>query len=247
MSRVAVVTGAGSGMGLVTAQQLAARGDKVALLDLNGEAVEEQALALRAAGAVAVAAKVDVSDRAGVFAAMDEVRSQLGPIETIITSAGIEAFVDFLDISEADWNKMMAVNLSGTFHCLQAVIPDMLAGGWGRVVTISSSSAQHGTKRMASYVASKGGVIGLTKALAMEYAAFGITVNTIPPGFIETPMLHRPIEEGTMPPLEQLVTRAPMGRPGQPEDIAAACLFLTSEEAGYITGQQINVNGGWYL
>ena len=151
MSRVAVVTGAGSGMGLVTAQQLAARGDKVALLDLNGEAIEEQALSLRAAGSVAVAVKVDVSDRAAVFAAMDEVRSQLGPIETIITSAGIEAFVDFLDISEADWNKMMAVNLSGTFHCLQAVIPDMLAGGWGRVVTISSSSAQHGTKRMASY------------------------------------------------------------------------------------------------
>jgi NAD(P)-dependent dehydrogenase (short-subunit alcohol dehydrogenase family) len=178
---------------------------------------------------------------------MDVVRDELGPIETIVTSAGIEAFVDFLDIAEADWDRMLAVNLSGTFHCLQAVIPDTLAGGWGRIVTISSSSAQHGTKRMASYVASKGGAIGLTKALAMEYAAIGITVNTIPPGFIETPMLHRPIEEGTMPPLEQLVARAPMGRPGQPEDIAAACLFLTSEEAGYITGQQINVNGGWYL
>jgi NAD(P)-dependent dehydrogenase (short-subunit alcohol dehydrogenase family) len=155
--------------------------------------------------------------------------------------------VDFLDITEEGWDKMIAVNLSGTFHCLQAAIPDMLAGGWGRVVTISSSSAQHGTKRMANYVASKGGVIGLTKALAMEYAANGITVNTIPPGFIETPMLHRPIDEGTMPPLEVLVQRAPMGHPGQPEDIAAACIFLTSEEAGYITGQQINVNGGWYL
>jgi 2-hydroxycyclohexanecarboxyl-CoA dehydrogenase len=234
-------------MGLVTAERFAARGDSVALLDLNGTAAEEAAQRLRDGGATAIGCQVDVSDRAAVFAAMETVRSEFGPIEIIVTSAGIEAFVDFLDITEAEWDKMIAVNLSGTFHCLQAVIPDMLAGGWGRIVTISSSSAQHGTKRMANYVASKGGVIGLTKALAIEYAANGITVNTIPPGFIETPMMHRPIDAGTLPPLEQLAARAPMGHPGQPEDIAAACVFLTSEEAGYITGQQINVNGGWYL
>jgi NAD(P)-dependent dehydrogenase (short-subunit alcohol dehydrogenase family) len=247
VSRVAVITGAGSGMGLTIAERHAQRGDKVALLDLNGEAAEEVAARLRAEGYTAIARQVDVSDRAAVFSCIEDVRAELGPIEIMVTSAGIEAFVDFLDITEEGWDKMIAVNLSGTFHCLQAAIPDMLAGGWGRVVTISSSSAQHGTKRMANYVASKGGVIGLTKALAMEYAANGITVNTIPPGFIETPMLHRPIDEGTMPPLEVLVQRAPMGHPGQPEDIAAACIFLTSEEAGYITGQQINVNGGWYL
>ncbi len=247
MSRVAVVTGAGSGMGLAISQHLAARGDRVALLDLNGAAVEEAAQRLRDGGAEAIACQVDVSDRSAVLAAIETARRELGPIEIMVTSAGIEAFVDFLDISPEDWDKMMAVNLTGTFHCLQAVVPDMLAGGWGRIVTISSSSAQSGTKRMASYVASKGGVIALTKALAIEYAAHGITVNTIPPGFIETPMMHRPIDSGELPPMKDLLTRAPMGRSGTSEDIAAACTFLCSEEAGYITGQQINVNGGWYL
>jgi NAD(P)-dependent dehydrogenase (short-subunit alcohol dehydrogenase family) len=247
MSRTAVVTGAGSGMGLSIAEHLTRRGDSVALLDLNVDAAEEVAARLRSEGANAIALRVDVSDRANVFSAMDEARQALGPIEIAVTSAGIEHFGAFLDITEEQWNKMMAVNLSGTFHCLQAVIPDMLEVGWGRIVTISSSSAQSGTKNMADYVASKGGVIGLTKALALDFAAHGITVNTIPPGVIYTPMMARPIDEGRLPPLEQLMTRAPMGHPGTSDDIAAACAFLCSEEAGYITGQQINVNGGWYL
>jgi NAD(P)-dependent dehydrogenase (short-subunit alcohol dehydrogenase family) len=247
MSRTAVVTGAGSGMGLAISEHLTRRGDAVALMDLNADAAEAVAERLRGEGANAIALGVDVSNRADVFAAVDTARQALGPIEIMVTSAGIEAFVDFLDITEAQWDKMLAVNLSGTFHCLQAALPDMLERKWGRVVTISSSSAQHGTKRMASYVASKGGVIALTKALALEYAAFGITVNTIPPGVIYTPMMARPIDEGALPPLEQLMTRAPMGHPGTADDIAAACAFLCSEDAGYITGQQINVNGGWYL
>ncbi len=123
----------------------------------------------------------------------------------------------------------------------------MIAGAWGRIVTISSSSAQSGTRRMAHYVASKGGVIALTKALALDLAPHGITVNTIPPGAIDTPMMRRPMETGAMPSVDQVVARAPLGRLGTPEDIAAACSFLCSEEAGYITGQQINVNGAWYL
>jgi NAD(P)-dependent dehydrogenase (short-subunit alcohol dehydrogenase family) len=234
-------------MGLAIAERLAGRGDKVALLDRNGPAVEAAAERLRLEGAEATACQVDVSDRAAVSSAVHTVRGALGPIQILVTSAGIEAFVDFLDITPQDWDTMMAVNLSGTFHCTQEVIPDMLAGGWGRIVTISSSSAQHGTRRMASYVASKAGVIGLTKALAIEYVARGITVNTIPPAFIETPMMLRPIAEGALPPLEVLSAKAPMGRPGTTDDIAAACAFLCSDEAGYITGQQINVNGGWYL
>jgi 2-hydroxycyclohexanecarboxyl-CoA dehydrogenase len=247
VSRVAVVTGAGSGMGVAISQHFAARGDRVALLDVNGAAVEEVTQRLRDGGAEAISCQVDVSDRRAVFEAIETVRTELGAVEIIVTSAGIEAFVPFLEISPESWERMMAVNLTGTFNCLQAVVPDMLAGGWGRIVTISSSSAQSGTKNMSHYVASKGGVIALTKALAVEYAPHGITVNTIPPGFIETPMAHRPIEAGLLSSMEELIARTPVGRAGTPDDIAAACAFLCSEEAGYITGQLIGVNGGWYL
>jgi len=184
--------------------------------------------------------------RAAIETALDEVRSALGPIAIMVTSAGIEGFTDFLDITPESWDRMMAVNLTGTFHCLQAAVPDMIDAGWGRIVTISSSSAQSGTRRMSHYVASKGGVIAFTKALALDLAPKGITVNTIPPGVIDTPMMRRPIDAGTMN-VDAVIARAPLGRLGTPEDIAAACVFLCSEEAGYITGQQINVNGGWYL
>jgi NAD(P)-dependent dehydrogenase (short-subunit alcohol dehydrogenase family) len=247
MTRTAVVTGAASGMGRAIAQRLAGLGHRVALLDLDGGAAEDCAGELRAAGARAVAAKVDVADRAAIDEAIGAVRDELGPIEIMITSAGLDEFESFTDIGTAAWERMVAVNLTGTFHCLQAAIPDMLAAGWGRIVTISSSSAQSGAARMAHYVASKGGVIGLTKALAVEYAAHGITVNTIPPGFIDTPMVRRAEANGDLPSVDAVAARTPVRRPGTPDDVAAACAFLVSEEAGYITGQQINVNGGWYL
>jgi 2-hydroxycyclohexanecarboxyl-CoA dehydrogenase len=247
MSRVAVVTGAAAGMGLAVAQRLAAAGNRVALLDLDGDAAAHAAAELSAAGAPAIAATVDVADRAAVDDALAKVRSELGPVEIMVTSAGLDEFQSFTDITADAWQRMLAVNLTGTFHCLQAAIPDMLAGGWGRIVTISSSSAQSGARRMAHYVASKGGVIGLTKALAVEYAPNGITVNTIPPGFIDTPMARRAEARGDMPSIDAIAERTPVRRAGTPEDIAAACAFLCSEEAGYITGQLIGVNGGWYL
>jgi NAD(P)-dependent dehydrogenase (short-subunit alcohol dehydrogenase family) len=178
---------------------------------------------------------------------MGQARGAFGPIGILVTSAGIEGFVKFADITVEAWERMLAVNLTGTFHCVQAAIPDMLAGGFGRIVTISSSSAQSGANRMAHYVASKGGVVGLTKALAVEYAPRGITVNTIPPGFIDTPMARRAAERGDMPPIDAVAARTPVRRAGTPEDIAAACAFLCSDDAGYITGQLIGVNGGWYL
>jgi len=247
VSRVAIVTGGGSGMGAAICRHLAAQGHKVAVLDINGDAANEVATELQADGAPALGARVDVSERSAVFAALESVRSTLGPAGIMVTSAGIEGFESFLDITPESWDRMMAVNLSGTFHCLQAVVPDMIEARWGRIVTISSSSAQSGTRRMAHYVASKGGVIALTKALALDLAPDGITVNTIPPGVIDTPMMRRPIESGQMASMEQVLARAPLGRAGTPDDIASACAFLCSEEAGYITGQQINVNGGWYL
>jgi NAD(P)-dependent dehydrogenase (short-subunit alcohol dehydrogenase family) len=234
-------------MGLGIARHLATAGRRVALLDLDGDAAATAADELVREGATALAAKVDVSDRGGVDDAISRVRAELGPVEILVTSAGLDEFCKFEEITLEAWDRMLAVNLTGTFHCIQAVIPDMLAAGWGRIVTISSSSAQSGTARMAHYVASKGGVIGLTKALAIEYAPRGITVNTIPPGFIDTPMARRAESRGDLPSIDAVAARTPVRRAGTPDDIAAACTFLCSEEAGYITGQALNVNGGWYL
>jgi 2-hydroxycyclohexanecarboxyl-CoA dehydrogenase len=247
MSRVAVVTGAGSGMGLAVGRRLASDGHHVALLDLDGDAVERAAAEVRGSSAEAIGVQVDVSDRRAVDDALGRVRAELGPVEIMVTSAGVDAFTPFTEITAEEWARVIGVNLTGTFHCLQAAVPDMIAGGWGRIVTISSSSAQSGAARMAHYVASKGGVIGLTKSLAVELGPHGITVNTIPPGSIETPMTARAQSTGNLPDTEVIARMIPVRRTGRPDDIAAACAFLCSEETGYITGQQINVNGGRYM
>ena len=248
MERVAVVTGAASGMGLAIARRLAARGDRVGLLDLKGDAAVRAADELRESGAVAIGAEVDVSDRGAVDAALGKVRAELGPVAIMVTSAGLDAFDSFLDIGIERWEQVLAVNLTGTFHCLQAAAPDMIAGRWGRIVTISSAGAQSGAARMAHYVASKAGVIGLTRALALELAPHGITVNNIPPGVIDTPMSRRAEAAGNLFKLEKLAARMiPVGRAGTPEDVAAICAFLCSEEAGFITGQVVGVNGGMVL
>ena len=234
-------------MGLATAERLATNGDRVALLDRDSDAAQAGAKRIVDAGGEALAAYVDVASRSSVDDALAKVRGEFGPVEIMVTSAGIDETTPFTEITAEAWDRIMAVNLTGTFHCLQAALPDMLAAKWGRIVTISSSSAQSGAARMAHYVASKGGVIGLTKALALELAPRGITVNTIPPGFIETPMLHRAHQRGDLPDLDAVIARTPVRRAGTPEDIAAACAFLCSDDAGYITGQSLNVNGGWYL
>ncbi len=247
MNRVAVVTGAASGMGLAISRRLARQGDTVGLLDLDGPAVNRLADELRRDGAKVVATSVDVVDRAAVDAALQQVRYELGPIEILVTSAGLDAFDKLADITPEKWDRILAVNLTGTFHCIQLVAPDMRAGRWGRIVTISSSAAQSGSKRQAHYAASKGGVIALTKALALELAPHGITVNTIPPGFVQTPMVDRAEASGELPDRKAVVAMTPVRRAGTPDDIAAACAFLCSEDAGYITGQALNVNGGWYL
>jgi NAD(P)-dependent dehydrogenase (short-subunit alcohol dehydrogenase family) len=248
MGRVAVVTGAASGMGLAIARHLAARGDPVGLLDLHGEAALRAAERLRETGATAIAVEADVTDRGAVDAALDKVRAQLGPIRIMVTAAGLDSFEPFTEITIESWERILAINLTGTFHCLQAAVPDMLEARWGRMVTISSSSAQSGALRMAHYVASKAGVIGLTKALALDLAPHGITVNTIPPGMIDTPMLRRAEADGDIGKIEKIAPRMiPVGRAGTPEDIAATCGFLCSDEASFITGQVVGVNGGMVL
>jgi 2-hydroxycyclohexanecarboxyl-CoA dehydrogenase len=245
--RVAVVTGAASGIGLGVARRLSADGHAVALLDRDGAAVREAATALSGQGVTTAAYELDVADRAAVELVYASVREQLGPITIVVTSAGVEAFDPVTEITAEKWDRVLAVNLTGTFVCLQHAVVDMVGAGWGRMVTISSSSAQSGAPNMAHYVASKGGVIALTKAFARELAGHGVTVNTIPPTIVDTPMARKGEAEGHVPSVDVMARMVPLGRAGSPEDIAAACSFLCSDEASYITGQIIGVNGGMYI
>jgi 2-hydroxycyclohexanecarboxyl-CoA dehydrogenase len=247
MSRVAVVTGGASGIGLGVAHGFVADGHRVALVDSNAEAAEAAAEELRRGGATAIAVAADVADRAAVRTGFDHIRRELGPVEILVTSAGIESFTPVLDITAEGWDRLIGINLTGTFTCIQAALPDMLAAGWGRIVTISSQSAQSGAPNMAHYAASKGGVIGLTKALAVELARQGITVNTIPPSLVDTPMARKAEAAGDFPGVDVIAPMVPLGRAGTPADIAAACSFLCSEGGSYITGQLIGVNGGMYI
>ena len=244
--KTAIVTGAGSGIGRAIARRLAEDGLAVAVLDLNDGAAERVGEEIRQKGQEAVVfGGVDVSDRAEVDDAVERVRTVLGPVLVLVNNAGVTGFKEFLKITDEKWDRIMQVNLNGPFYCTQAVLPDMIDAGWGRVVNISSSSAQSGQPYMVHYVTSKAGLIGFTKALALEVGPKGITVNTIPPGFVDTPMLRTSEERGVLGgTIEHHASMTPVRRAGQPEDIAAACSFLVSEEASYITGQVIGVNGG---
>ncbi|WP_174184170.1 SDR family NAD(P)-dependent oxidoreductase [Nocardia barduliensis] len=231
--KTAVVTGGASGIGLGIAQRLRSDGFHVASLDLNPPADDDFAY------------RADVTEPEQIAEALTAVRAKLGPVTVLVNAAGIDGFKRFQNISFEDWQRVIDVNLNGVFHCVQAVLPDMLAAGWGRIVNISSSSTHSGQPFMTHYVSAKSAVNGLTKALALELGPSGITVNAVPPGFIDTPMLRKNEEArrlgGTV---EDHIQRTPVRRVGTPADIAAACAFLISEEAGYITGQILGVNGG---
>ena len=187
----------------------------------------------------------DVTDRAQVETAVAAVHDSLGPITVLVNAAGLERFKRFTNLSFEDWSRVVDVNLNGVFHTIQAVLPDMVDAGWGRIVNISSSSTHSGQPFMAANVAAKSAVNGLTKSLALEYGPHGITVNGVAPGSVDTPMLRSAEERqflgGT---IEEHIERTPVRRVGRPEDIAAAYSFLISEDAGYITGQILGVNGG---
>ncbi|MFV1365062.1 SDR family NAD(P)-dependent oxidoreductase [Mycolicibacterium elephantis] len=244
MSRVAVVTGGASGMGEAICHELGARGHSVAVLDVNDQAAQRVTEDLRQKGVRALGLGNDVSDRAAVEDAFAAARAELGPVHILVTSAGVVDFSPFTEITESAWNRLIAVNLTGTFHCCQVALPDMIEAGWGRIVMISSSSAQRGSPGMAHYAASKGALLSLTKSLAREYGPVGITVNNIPPSGIETPMQHQSQAAGHLPANEQMAASIPLGHLGTGDDIAAAVGFLCSEQAGFITGQTLGVNGG---
>jgi 2-hydroxycyclohexanecarboxyl-CoA dehydrogenase len=228
--KTAVVTGGASGIGRAIAQRLEADGHHVATIDLQRSDAD-------------FAYTADVTDRGQVDAALDKIRGQLGPVSILVNAAGLDGFSRFSEISFDTWQRVINVNLNGVFHCCQAALPDMVDAGWGRIVNISSSSTHSGVAGMAHYVAAKSAVNGLTKSLALEYGPTGVTVNAVPPGFIDTPMLRKSEARGYLV-VEKNIEATPVRRIGRPEDIAAACAFLISEEAGYITGQILGVNGG---
>ena len=247
MKRAAFVTGGASGIGLSICEHLARAGHSVAVADYNGDGAEHVAKSIRASGGHAIAVQADVSDRSQVDKAVAAARGEFGPIGILVTSAGVSRREPLEQISAESWEQVIGVNLTGTFHCVQAVIGDMTEAGWGRVVMISSSSAQRGATRMTHYAASKGGVIAFGKSLALEFAARGVTVNNIAPSLVETPMVAQQRAVGAVPSIEKMAAGVPVGRAGTGDDIAAACLYLVSEEASYVTGQTVSVNGGSFV
>ena len=243
--RAALVTGGGAGIGEATCLRLARDGMAVGVLGRRIENAQSVADAIIAAGGSAVAVEADVADRAGVDRAVAAVRAALGPITVLVNNAGIEQFLPFADIGDEDWDRVIAVNLKGIYHATQAVLPDMVAAGWGRVINLTALGAQIGAANMVHYTASKGGVAAMTRSLAVELGPKGITVNAVSPGFLLTPMAQRAIDGDLFPvPYQEIVATYPIPRVGQPEDAAAAIAFFASQEAGYITAQTLGVNGG---
>jgi 2-hydroxycyclohexanecarboxyl-CoA dehydrogenase len=243
--RTAIVTGAASGMGKATAQRFARDGRAVGVLDIDGAGAEAVAAEIVAGGGKAIALIADMGNRAQIEAAVAQTRRALGPVMIVVNNAAVESFAPVADVTETEWDRVMAVNLKGAFVLIQAVVPDMVAAGWGRIVNISAFGAQIGAPSMALYTATKGGVISMTRSLAVELGRQGITVNSVSPGFIDTPMARRAIDGDLFPvPYEQILAAYPIPRLGRPEEIAAACAFFASDEAGYVTGQLLGVNGG---
>ncbi|MBB3664548.1 2-hydroxycyclohexanecarboxyl-CoA dehydrogenase [Prauserella sediminis] len=237
--RNAVVTGGGSGIGRACATVLAERGAAVAVWDLDREGAEETVATIRDAGGKGLVVHADCAAAAAVAEAADRTRAELGPVTILVNNAGITKYKAFVDLTEEEWDETIRIDLKGPFLVTKALVAGMLDVGWGRIVNISSSSAQSGSPNMAHYVAAKGGVIGFTKALATEFAACGITVNNVPPGFVDTPLMRR-----NVPDPAATAARMPMQRAGRAEDVAYAVAYLTSEEAAYVTGHTLSVNGG---
>ena len=245
-SRVAIVTGAARGIGEATARKLAADGMSVAVVDLDEGACANTVTAIHDAGGTALAVGADVSDPARVTAAVERVTAELGAPTVLVNNAGVLRDNLLFKMSDDDWETVMAVHLRGAFLFSRAVQKHMVEAGWGRIVCLSSTSAL-GNRGQANYAAAKAGLQGFTKTLAIELGRFGITANAIAPGVIETDMLRRTAERLGVAFEDFLAGAAqdiPVGRVGQPEDVAAVAGFLCSEAAGFVSGQVIYVAGG---
>jgi 3-oxoacyl-[acyl-carrier protein] reductase len=238
---IAVVTGAARGIGKAVAERLAAQGDVVVVVDLDGSAAEKTAGEIRAAGRRARAAAVDVSSYKDVEALMAGIAREHGGIDVLVNNAGIIRRGTLQTVTEQDWDAVMAVNLKGTFNCCKHAVPWMLGRDRGRIVNVASISGRAGDITSApGYGPSKAGMINLTKTLAAELAPHGITVNAVAPHAIATEMSGQWSEEKR----QRIIQSIPLGRLGLPEEVAAAVAFLASAEAGFITGATLDINGG---
>ncbi len=242
--RVALVTGGTRGIGRAVALELARMGHAVALLySGNQQAAQETAALLAGTGVKSAAIRCDVADPAAVKTAVAQAREALGPISIVVNNAGITKDGLSLRMSAEDFARVVAVNLSGAFYVTQACLRDLIRGGWGRVVNVSSVSGLMGNPGQVNYASAKAGMVGMTKTLARELASRGVTVNAVAPGFIDTDMTR------AMPPetLEKALSAVPLGRMGAPEDVSRAVGFFCSQGAGYITGCVLQVDGGMYM
>ncbi|HUE96458.1 MAG TPA: 3-oxoacyl-ACP reductase FabG [Longimicrobiaceae bacterium] len=242
--RVALVTGAGGGIGKATAQRFAREGAKVCLVDINGEAVEQAAMEIAKDGE-AIGRRVDVTDHKAVEDAVDETVGRYGRLDILVNNAGVIRDNMFFRMTDDDWDTVMNVHLKGSFNGARAAQKHMVEQKYGRIINLSSTSAQ-GNRGQANYATAKAGLQGFTKTLAIELGRFGITVNAVAPGFVVTEMTKATAERIGVPFEEFMEARAketPVGRVGQPEDIAAAILFFASEEAGFVTGQVLYAAG----
>jgi 2-hydroxycyclohexanecarboxyl-CoA dehydrogenase len=244
--KTVIVTGGGGGIGGATCRRLAAEGAKVAVFDMNMEAAQKVADAIQASGGVAAAFACNITDRAQVDAAVADTEAQLGPIDVLVNNAGWDVFKPFVKTVPSEWDKLIAINLTGALHMHHAVLPGMVARNYGRIVNIASDAARGGSSGEAVYAACKGGLVALSKTLAREHARHNITVNVVCPGPTDTALLAG-VAEGARDPaklIEAFRSAIPLGRLGQPDDLASAIAFFGSDDASFITGQVISVSGG---
>ena len=239
--QVAVVTGSGQGIGKAIALRLARAGADIAVLDVNETTAAETAEEISSLGRRAQVRRVDVSDVAAVQTSIGEVASEMGRLDVLVNNAGIEKRAPFLEITPGDWQRQLDVNLSGTFYCTQAAAREMANAGYGRIVNVSSVAGLIGPIDLAAYGAAKAGIIGLTRAAALDLADFGITVNAIAPGPIETELM---LGVWTADALRERAEHAPIARFGTVDEIAHAALFLASPESGFVNGVTLSVDGG---
>ncbi|MFT8417557.1 MAG: glucose 1-dehydrogenase [Acetobacter sp.] len=243
--KVAFVTGAGAGMGLATAQAFARAGASVVLADINFNCVSEAAKALTSEGLTALAVRCNVAVESDVAAAIDETVRQFGKLDCAFNNAGvISPHINTADLPEDEWDRIMSINLRGTWYCMKHELRQMLGQGSGAIVNASSIGGLNGVAGLPAYIASKHGIIGLTKSAALECATKGVRINAVCPGVIETPMLEG-LTGGNEAAKAELIKAQPIGRLGKPEEIADAVLWLCSSRASLVLGHALSVDGGY--
>ncbi|HOA76883.1 MAG TPA: 3-oxoacyl-ACP reductase family protein [Thermosynergistes sp.] len=242
--KVTIVTGAAGGFGSEIGRIFAHEGASLVLADINYNAAESLANELKAQGTKAVAVSVDVGDEKQVYAMVNRAMSEFGQVDILINNAGMGRGARIQDITLDDWNQLLRLNLTGTFLCCKAVIDHMIARGYGKIVNMASICGQTARPVGVDYSASKSGIIGITRTLALQVAPYGINVNAVAPGPVATQIFERNWPKETV---DKLKSTIPFKREGTPRDIANAALFLSSDEAGWITGEVIAVNGGAFI